>query len=350
MTCTNSEYHRLYALSGITEDKEDFTVDHLTATGDIYASWARKRIPRTRTLDILSACADSSQGGLPSWVPDLRRPWRSDRALFCSTHNLQIARQNPQFLANSHFRSISPTQTGLSEPALAFVTDDALLVTTGRKLSTIAVIGIAGDITTGLTDPTKISERVLQIVSAWERMCSEWGFYKVEPKGIQSDPEVANPETEGPFSRFNPSEMEFADVLLRGYVKWSDEVHLAPLVERYHLWRWKLPVPWNYAYATKGFALERSTFLEGFERILFAMIHGCQMFVTEEGDIGMVGTDCHAQVGDDILYIQGSATPCILRKGSNKDTYRLMGPCYVSDIGRNEEYSKIWEWNKVFIE
>lgn len=95
-------------------------------------------------------------------------------------------------------------------------------------------IGIAADITKALTYPTNTSNRILQIVIAWENMCFEVTGYIVDPKDLLF---------EDPFSGFSSSEIGFADALRRADKRWSDEGHMAPLMERSHMWRWHLPVP-----------------------------------------------------------------------------------------------------------
>lgn len=60
---------RLYTILGIVRDKEDFEIVYSIPVTQLYRKLAKKRIMRTNTLDILSACADSSRfGDLPSWV------------------------------------------------------------------------------------------------------------------------------------------------------------------------------------------------------------------------------------------------------------------------------------------
>lgn len=90
---------RLYALAGISEDNQDFVIDYSTSVTDVYISWARRRIIRTESLDVFSACTDSGSEDHPSWVPNLQMPWGVDRALSCQAHNLNIARQDPKYIA-----------------------------------------------------------------------------------------------------------------------------------------------------------------------------------------------------------------------------------------------------------
>ncbi|KAH8754956.1 heterokaryon incompatibility protein-domain-containing protein, partial [Hyaloscypha finlandica] len=74
---------RLYAIQGIVEDNQDIEIDYSIPVQQVYRNWAVKRIRRTKTLDIFSACADSSRGGdLPSWVPDFREPFGQDKPLW----------------------------------------------------------------------------------------------------------------------------------------------------------------------------------------------------------------------------------------------------------------------------
>lgn len=68
--CTDPR-DRLYAILGIVDDSEaqDVEIDYSISVQEVYCNWARKRIQRTSSLDILSACTDSGRSGdLPSWV------------------------------------------------------------------------------------------------------------------------------------------------------------------------------------------------------------------------------------------------------------------------------------------
>ena len=89
-------------------------------------------------------------------------------------------------------------------------------------------------------------------------------------------------------------------------------------------------VPWNYIY-TNPEIMARDKYLENFDRILFTMVHGCQMFVTSSGGFGMIGGDCHVAVGDCVYILQGGTAQYVLRPFQEpaEYTFRLMGPCYI---------------------
>ena len=73
---------RLYAILGVVDDTQDIDIDYSIPVDQVYRNWAKKRIMRTKALDILNACADSSNSGdLPSWVPDLRKPFGQNKVL-----------------------------------------------------------------------------------------------------------------------------------------------------------------------------------------------------------------------------------------------------------------------------
>lgn len=164
-----------------------------------------------------------------------------------------------------------------------------------------------GDITKGLDDPTNIREPILDIIKEWERMCNRASEFYVAPKDFSG---------KRPLSGFSEAETAFTDAILRGAVKWSDGKHPAPLNQRYQVWRWDLPIPWTAACNGSKW-MNKAKFLERYDKILFSLIHGCQMFVTRKGLIGMVGADCHAQAGDEIDIIHGATTPCIIRIKKN---------------------------------
>ena len=74
---------RLFAILGVADDTKDVEIDYSIPVTEVYIRWAQKRIKRLKTLDILSACVDSSRGGdLPLWVADLRRSFGQDRILW----------------------------------------------------------------------------------------------------------------------------------------------------------------------------------------------------------------------------------------------------------------------------
>jgi len=76
---------------------------------------------------------------------------------------------------------------------------------------------------------------------------------------------------------------------------------------------------------------DRKKYLHDLERIMFTMIHGCQMFTTVKGRLGIVGSDCNVHAGDSISLLHGGPTPYILRE-IDAGVFRLMGPCWVADV------------------
>ena len=179
---------------GIVQDNLDITLDYRKPVETVYTEWAVNRIRRTQSLDILSACADSSSGGLPSWVPDLRREWGGDRALFCRTHGLSESMQNSKFHI---FRSSS-----------AIINASLQLSVLGSKVTKIMAISEVGDPTKGLTDPTKLKDALLGIIQAWERMCLTAGV-------------MSNPDPIIGYTEFIGN--TFSGALFRGYTNWSNE-------------------------------------------------------------------------------------------------------------------------------
>ena len=57
--------------------------------------------------------------------------------------------------------------------------------------------------------------------------------------------------------------------------------------------------------------------LKNFEKRLFPWVRGFQLFLIEEGDIGIVAGKCNVQKRDEIwLFSLGGLTPFVLRKRS----------------------------------
>jgi len=237
-------------------------------------------------------------------------PWGNDRPLFCRTHGLEEAKQQHRYNASWGISySLKPFP-------LPIVIGERLHVS-GSILQNIRTIGTIADVTQNLVDPTKLREGLLNSITSWETMC-------VKAFGADLAPTYS---TAG-LPVFSTGALRFADALLRGYVKWGDEQHPASLMERFHVWRYDLPVPWNYLYSNPEYT-SKLKFLENFERILFTMVHDCRMFISSQWTIGIVGSECRIQEDDQICTFHHGATLYILRKETS-DIYKLVGPCYLS--------------------
>jgi hypothetical protein len=105
----------------------------------------------------------------------------------------------------------------------------------GHRVGRISAIGVIGDVTQKITDPTDLKEGILAIIHAWEKM-----FYQENPWSGQ--PARSFDVDSFPIPRIA---IVFAKTILRGYVRWSDEKSPAPLVERFHAWLWNLPARKN---------------------------------------------------------------------------------------------------------
>lgn len=308
----------------------DFRINYLISVERVYIYWATERILRTKFLDVLSACGDSSQYGLLPWVPDLRLPWGTNQALFCQTHGLPEGNQNPSYRPDRYLGFESQPD----------IINSAVLRVEGCPLGIIRALGPIGDVTQRLTNPTKLREGLLVPIIAWESMCTDTLGVSMAPAySLSSDPSGQNV-----FSRLA---LSFANALFRGYKKWGSENHPATLMERFHIWCWNLPIPWNYTYSYPQI-LSADKFLENFERVLFTMVHDCQMLVlegdriVEKENIGVVGSDCHVRVGDEIFLLKGGSTPFVLRTRDDEKSYKLMGPCYLSQyMGNNEDMADL---------
>jgi len=54
---------KLYAILGFMEDTEDVIIEYSSLIETVYRYWTIKRIMRTKTLDMLSACDESAKTG-----------------------------------------------------------------------------------------------------------------------------------------------------------------------------------------------------------------------------------------------------------------------------------------------
>lgn len=225
---------RLYAVSGIVRGEKDFEIDYKIDVETLYFQWAWARIMRTNSLDIFSACADAGLNGRPSWIPDLRKTWGTDRALFCRIHNIPAAQQCEKLEDPIGNQSILIEMDGNNR---------RLIVKGIDVVDRIIKIGPVGDVTRNMDDPTNLRNGLLAAISDWEEMCISACKELYGESGPLSD-DPASVTSSGAFGPFLKPEraIKFATALLRGYKKWNDEEHPASLAERFQVWRWNLPV------------------------------------------------------------------------------------------------------------
>ncbi|KAF4628422.1 hypothetical protein G7Y89_g9736 [Cudoniella acicularis] len=259
---------RLYAILGVTEDNEDVEIGYSIPVEQVYRTWAEKRIRRTNTLDIFSVCADSARGSgdLPSWVPDLRRPFGQDKTLWIFSHISKRKYWNNLLNIAKARRLEHCISLGISDNRSTLSID-------GYRIDHITFLGRAGDAVTNLQYYTNLKPRLLEIITDWEQSFSPTPDDKNKPR--------------------------FVEALLRDFEtsKWDDII----LREAYDAWRtgysnrisnrskdWIEPL---FREALLNFDVERS---------LFPRVHGCQMSSTETGMIGIIAADTRPQVGDEI--------------------------------------------------
>jgi hypothetical protein len=294
--CTDPR-DRLYAILGVVEDAEDVEIDYSIPVQTVYRNWAERRIRRTGTLDVLGACADSSRSGdLPSWVPDLRRPWGQDKALWVGSTQRDFRSMIKRRMQNSP-----------NLPEASVSEGGPQLRVTGRCLDTITSMGHVGDVVTGLRDPTDIKPRMLAIISNWETCLQGQGFTRSQHLLI------------------------FREAVLRQYVEPS---HTGELVNDYEAFR-------RGRYMGHVFDLAAQVAkLRDFERKLSPKIHGCQPFVAKTGKIEILAGNCLARAGDKVWFLRGALTPFILRRGFHG--HRVISPCYVASDNYPEPMAGIF--------
>ena len=226
---------RLYAISGILSGGKDFEIDYKIDTETLYFQWAWARIARSNSLDILSACADAGENGRPSWIPDLRKTWGTDKALFCRIHDIPPAQQCEKLRTpiNDDGSGRTINLDGLSR---------RLLVGRSLFVNRIVKVGAVGDVTRNLEDPTKLRDGLIFAIATWEDMCSN--DKKFSSKGTEMGNGLPLATYSGAFgpSLKPESAISFATALFRGYKKWNSEEHPASLMERFQVWRWNIPV------------------------------------------------------------------------------------------------------------
>lgn len=322
--CTDPR-DKIFALKGLLlqDEAEDIEIDYSKSIKRVYADWAWKRIDRLQSLDIFSICADSAGSsipglysaneseGIPSWTPDLRKALGRDNPLFKRSHSGQL----PRGIYN--------------RPFLVTRSDDGLkLSMVGARSDKVAMLTSIGDPTQSLVNPISLSSSLLAIIEDWERLI----LRHFRPERMDKAAQLSK---------------TFTRTLLRGYHAWGKDRKGAWLRQRYEVWRGLLEVPKDFSPPVEidGSDLDRvrNEFVGDIERILFTMTHGCQMLITQHGDLGVVAGNCHVAAGDEIWVLPRGLTPFILRHVEDS-SYRLMGPCYID--GMDEQATEKTEWRE----
>ena len=329
---------RLYAIRGIVEDNKDIEIDYSTPVQHVYHNWAARRIKRTNSLDILSACADSSRGGdLPSWVPDLRRPFGQDKLLWIACHKPRDVTQKPETMAqNSGYWRQGPIRKHVSPQFqcrdLGFSESGSKLNVSGKYAGRIVNMTNVGDVVKDLPDPTDPGPRLRQIILDWETV--------LYLPSNQSDNEYLAPKG-------------FKESLLRSFYPWSkDQPNHDVLSMPYDIWRGDRGIGGSrhslqYFVSSGLWDISRhEVTLKQFERDLFPRVHGCQMFTIEAGRTGIVAGNCGIQVGDELWLLSGGLTAFVLRR-VNEVEHRLISPCKLFGMMYADDVEL--EWQKVVL-
>jgi hypothetical protein len=282
---------RLYAILGIASSA-DVDINYSISAQVVYQNWAEMRIRRTNSLDILSACADSSgSGDLPSWVPDLRNSFGQDKTLWMWEHLI-----GPQLVSKSY------SGVTTSCESLSFSHDRRKLSVQGIFISPVALITRAGDCVANLRDPTDLKPRLLEIIAGWKDQVST--HINVNDFGT------------------------FHQAVLRKY-PWIPPYTWDSMKKEYAVWSGCRSTIQSLSNDGVLNPQVHESALKNFERSLFSKLHGCQMFVTEtSGLCGIVAANCHVLPGDEVVILTGGLTPFVIRKVFGTK-YRLITPCYL---------------------
>lgn len=311
---------RLYAIRGIIQDNHDIEIDYSIPVQQVYRNWAKSRIRRTLTLDIFSACADSSRGGeLPSWVPDLRRPFGQDKPLWIASHTWG----NQSESKRTYILADDPLD--FPYPGFPLSVDVLKICLSGKLVGRICRLTNVGDAVTNLPDPTDLGARLRQIIADWETTLNtpqnELGEESFAPRG-------------------------FKETILRSFYPWPTVPgNSDPLSMPYDIWcgdngsRHTLS---EYVNSGHWDVSRHDLMLKDFERALFPRVHGCQMFMLENGNTGIVAGNCQTQIGDQLWLLSGGLTAFILRR-VNEDEHRLISPCYLFGAMYPDDVKRVWQ-------
>lgn len=287
---------RLFAILAVVNYERDVDIDYSIPVQEVYRNWAVKRIRRTNTLDVLSACADSGRAGdLPSWVPDLRRTWGQDKLLWIHTHVMKR-----DALGTSRYTEY-PNNYKCQD--LSFSNNSMRLTVRGKSCRTITALSPLSDAINGLEDPTDLTERFLQIIRTWQH----WG-----EEQFVHQPFDAQRKIEETFLRAS---------LSLPYTSKSEVCY------DYYSWRVKCTELQNFGEKNEAW-VKCKVSMKDFERTLFPRLHDFQLFITSKFHIGIVAGNSKVQIGDELWILDGGFTPFILRP-KTLQTKSLISPCYV---------------------
>lgn len=176
---------------------------------------------------------------------------------------------------------------------------------------------------TGLHDPTDIKARMQTILTNW----GDWLLEQLQKVEQYSFPY----RSEHQFFQ-SAASIRLMIAIFRGGVLWEDANGTNITHVDYNAWmNGRLPD------SVRGSSAREAAWQRDFERMLFPRLHGCKLFLTERGRVGIVASNCLAQAGDEVWLLQGSSAPFVLRRVEQK--YRLITSCYVS----TDDYEDIWE-------
>lgn len=318
LVCTDPR-DKLLALLGLasSEDQKDMNVGYSQNVEQSYTEWARMRIRRLNSLDVMTLCVDSVTKGLPSWVPDLRTCFDEyDEDLF---QQIGCSRQRGGFAAS-----------GTLEASWAF--------SAGNKV--VSMMGYEIDSVIAISPPhhprMKDAIQVRKMLQNWEdtvynalgtHPALNWEFYR-----------------------------KFSNVIFCGG-KDGDSPHSLSFHEQLIAWR-RQQVQNDLG---KISAMDTSL-NSGLMQRIYNRLQLSQIFVTSTGSLGVVRNNCHINEGDRVYVLRGGDMPFILRRtGDEQDhlndypgqkmilqegytllkdgttgfieqpirPHRLMGPCYL---------------------
>jgi hypothetical protein len=271
---------RLYAsmglLEAVNEDKY-IEVDYSKDVELIYKEWALKRIRRTRTLDVLSACVNDHQKSesLPSWAPDLRVLQPLNKHLFEMVNHIPFVLGDP----HEHMWYSAPGRTRTEGRTI----DErgGVLELEGIHVGTIVkIIAFMGRISqfNNRELVTQLPNAML-VMDELESQLEEHFGTKIVPgakvyKGL-------------------------VDALLRGN---QGSFSQDPLMGHYGVSRAHTPPPADFEVLLSEEDW-RKAYASNLELTIGVMMRKSDFFVTENGDMGCVARHCLAQARHEMFVL-----------------------------------------------
>ena len=317
---------------------------------EVYRDWTKKRITRTKCLDVFSICTglskttDASTENLPSWAPDLRNVKDTDALLFSRSNGFSGNEEydtpyaasgrticfQASFDSTGSVLDLQGFRIGSVVEIFGFECSDNILDRMYEKFGT-RVMDLERDIRQSYTKRSReLAEDPGSSASTFFRGLVSEVVSDNRPRHKQN-PSRQSHSTESIFHAM------FTDVLIRGDTRSLIHVDYkadgeegectSSLRTAYDVMVRRIRIP-RYARASG-----REAFLSKFSSDLLIACHEMDFFLTSENRLGVIPRSFGVKEGYEICVLFGGNTPYVVRSLRNRRTdqqrWKLVGPCYL---------------------